>query len=169
MSKMKDLGFQPRYPDGPIRERHRDKKTGEERFAVAIGNIYGIPMAGKTWANERDRVLLKHLPSVKKGWAVSTATYDPCVFIIRSPRKHTDRPSNIKSVSGQEHANNAHRSVYCDTSATEATLFNFGDDKFNTTYISIHTDDLDIIGDSLEDIKEVVKVLDSQFGHNGNC
>eukprot|EP01047_Picozoa_sp_COSAG01_P074900 COSAG01_NODE_12663_length_1702_cov_4.179663_2_plen_75_part_00 len=27
---------------------------------------------------------------------------------------------------------------------------------------------VDIIGDSLEDIKEIVKVLDSQFGHNGN-
>jgi hypothetical protein len=48
-------------------------------------------------------------------------------------------------------------------------LFNFGDDKFSTTYISIHTDDLDIIGDSLDDIKEVVRVLDSQFGHNGNA
>jgi hypothetical protein len=164
-----DQHYPVRYPDGPIRERHRDKKTGEERFAIAIGNVYGIPSAGKTWANERDRVLLKHLPSVKKGWAVSTATYDPCVFIIRSPRKSTDRPSNIKSVSGQEHANNAHRRVYCDTTTSEASLFNFGDDKFNTTYISIHTDDLDIIGDSLDDIKEVVSVLDSQFGHNGNA
>eukprot|EP01047_Picozoa_sp_COSAG01_P132483 COSAG01_NODE_62361_length_285_cov_0.575269_1_plen_53_part_10 len=37
--------------------------------------------------------------------------------------------------------------------ASEASLFNFGDDKFNTTYIS--TDDLDIIGDSLDDIKEI--------------
>ena len=28
--------------------------------------------------------------------------------------------------------------------------------------------DLDIIGDSLDDIKEIVTVLNSQFGHNGN-
>ena len=72
-------------------------------------------------------------------------------------------------VSGQEHSNTAHRRVYCDTSGSEKSLFDFGDDKFNTTYISIHTDDLDIIGESLEDIKEIVKILDDQFGHEGNA
>ena len=53
-----DQHYPVRYPEGPIRDRHRDPDTNLERYAVAVGNVYGIPIAGRTWANERNRVLL---------------------------------------------------------------------------------------------------------------
>ena len=47
-----DQHYPGRCPKGPIRDRHRDPDTNQERYAVAVGNVYGIPIAGRTWANE---------------------------------------------------------------------------------------------------------------------
>ena len=36
----------------PPRDAHRDPKTGEERFAVLKGNLYGDPNSARLWQKE---------------------------------------------------------------------------------------------------------------------
>ena len=38
-----------RYPEGPVRDKHRDPTTGEERYAILRGNLYGNPTAARAW------------------------------------------------------------------------------------------------------------------------
>ena len=47
-------------------------------------------------------------------------------------------------------------------------LFEFGDKNYNTTFISCHTDDLDMVSQSSSDVKEITDFLDKQFAHDGN-
>ena len=48
-----DQQYPVRYPEGRIREEHRDPNTGEERYALLIGNLYGMPTARAIVAAER--------------------------------------------------------------------------------------------------------------------
>ena len=56
-----------RYPEGKIRDMHR--VNGQETYALVVGNVYGLPTAGRTFAKERNRLLLEELPmhSVQTG------------------------------------------------------------------------------------------------------
>jgi hypothetical protein len=38
-----------RYPEGWIRDQHRDKK-GDEKYLLCLGNIYGLPTSGRVYA-----------------------------------------------------------------------------------------------------------------------
>ena len=136
----------------------------QERFAVAVGNIYGIPIAGRTWANERDRVILEELPKQKRGWIVHTATYDPCVFIIRTPVNKDNTDLKIKPKSAKPTCTNP----ACQARYGTNKLFTFGDKAYKSTFISCHTDDLDMVSESSSDIKEITDFLDKQFAHDGN-
>ena len=48
----KNQRYPLRYPEGPIRDAHRDPKTGKERYALCGGNINGLPTAGRVFAKE---------------------------------------------------------------------------------------------------------------------
>jgi hypothetical protein len=119
-----------------------------------------VPTAGKTWAKERDNVILNELPKLKKGWSVSTATYDPCVFIIKSPKgqKVPTTPSKWaeNELSGMKTKKNIE-------SRKPSLAIN---DLWNHTYISVHTDDFDCITESMADLKEIVSIMDNAFSHN---
>ena len=54
-----------RYPEGPIRDAHRDK-DGNERYMVLKGNVYGEPTAARVFSIERDRHMLKELPKASR-------------------------------------------------------------------------------------------------------
>ena len=75
-----------RYPEGRIRNKYRKPKSdkfpeGEETYAIVIGNVYGIPTAGRVFAAERERLLLEVLPE-KTGWSVYQCEYEPCMIEI---------------------------------------------------------------------------------------
>ena len=72
-----------RYPAGRIREQHRDPATGEERFALLIGNLYGMPTASRVFSLERDRMLLEELPKRHPGVTIRQMEYEPCLFKIQ--------------------------------------------------------------------------------------
>lgn len=83
-----------RYPEGPIRDAHRDK-DGNERYMVLKGNVYGVPTAARVFAIERDRLMLEELPRVT-GWKVSIGMYESCMYKIQTDKgivfinTHTD-------------------------------------------------------------------------------
>ena len=47
-----DAQFPMRSPEGWIRDQHR-LPNGEERYLLCLGNIYGLPTSGRTYAVER--------------------------------------------------------------------------------------------------------------------
>ena len=51
-----------RYPAGKYREQYRDPDTGEERYALITGNLYGLPTSARVFSQERDRLLLEEMP-----------------------------------------------------------------------------------------------------------
>jgi hypothetical protein len=78
-----DQQYTVRYPEGRIREEHRDPITGEERYAILVGNLYGMPTASRVFSKERDRLLLEVLPKHHPGVTVQQMEYEPCLFIIK--------------------------------------------------------------------------------------
>ena len=81
-----DQQYPVRYPEGRIRNKYRKPKSdkfpeGEETYAIVIGNVYGIPTAGRVFAAERERLLLEVLPE-KTGWSVYQCEYEPCMIEI---------------------------------------------------------------------------------------
>jgi hypothetical protein len=83
----KDQQYAVRYPEGPIRDAHRDNK-GNEQYALLIGNVYGVPTAGRVFAKERDRLILEHIPK-ETGWKAWQCTYDPCIYVIETDKGKT--------------------------------------------------------------------------------
>ena len=57
--------------------------SGQERYALLIGNVYGVPTAGRVFGKERDRIILEAMPKAK-GWRAWQCTYDPCIYIIET-------------------------------------------------------------------------------------
>jgi hypothetical protein len=78
-----DQQYPVRYPEGRIREEHRDPNTGEERYALLIGNLYGMPTASRVFSKERDRLLLEELPKRHPGVTVSQMEFEPCMFKLK--------------------------------------------------------------------------------------
>ena len=78
-----DQQYTVRYPEGRIREEHRDPATGEERYAILVGNLYGMPTASSVFSKERDRLLLEVLPKHHHGVTVQQMEYEHCLFIIK--------------------------------------------------------------------------------------
>ena len=76
-----DQQYPVRYPNGEIREMFR--VNGEETYALVVGNVYGLPTAGRTFAKERNRLLLEELPK-RTGWKTSKLTREPCVYKIET-------------------------------------------------------------------------------------
>ena len=70
-----DQQYPLRYPEGPIREAHRDK-NGKERYMILKGNVYGVPIAARVFAKERDRLMIEelHVPR-RTGWTRHNITY----------------------------------------------------------------------------------------------
>ena len=79
----KDQRYPVRYPEGPIRDMFRCPKTGKERLALVVGNIYGLPPAGRTYAKERNRLILEVLP-INTGWSTRKLTREPCMYEIKT-------------------------------------------------------------------------------------
>ena len=72
-----------RYPAGRIREAHRCPITGEERYALLIGNLYGMPTASRVYSIERDRLLLEEMPRRWPDVTIEQNPYEPCLFKIK--------------------------------------------------------------------------------------
>ena len=76
--------FPMRYPEGWIRDKHRDK-NGDERYLLCLGNIYGLPTSGRVYADERDRILMEVLrkaPPEGAGWTCKKLEYETCMYEI---------------------------------------------------------------------------------------
>jgi len=71
-----------RYPAGKYREEHRDPETGEERYALITGNLYGLPTSARVFSQERDRLLLEELPKRHPGVKVEQMIYEPCLYKV---------------------------------------------------------------------------------------
>ena len=80
-----DQRYPMRYPAGPIREFYRDKKSGKETYALVVGNVYGLPTAGRTYAKERHRLVLVVLPQ-KTGWTSRKLVREPCMYEIKTDK-----------------------------------------------------------------------------------
>ena len=68
------------YPDG----YQRRTPEGDELFMVMRKNLYGHPAAARTWTEERDRRLLRHLN--ENGWTCKQTRMDPCMFVMTDNR-----------------------------------------------------------------------------------
>ena len=77
-----DQQYPVRYPEGRIRDAHRDPTTGEERYALLVGNLYGMPTASRVFSKERDRLLLEELPRRHKDITITRMMYDACLFKV---------------------------------------------------------------------------------------
>ena len=77
-----DQRYPLRYPEGPIRDAHRDK-NGKERYMILQGNVYGVPTAARVFAKERDRLMLEEIPR-RTGWTVTTLMYESCIYKIQT-------------------------------------------------------------------------------------
>ena len=77
-----DQRYPLRYPEGPIRDAHRDK-NGKERYMILQGNVYGVPTAARVFAKERDRLMLEEIPR-RTGWTVKTLMYESCIYKIQT-------------------------------------------------------------------------------------
>ena len=71
-----------RYPAGKIREAHRCPITGDELYALLIGNLYGMPTVSRVYSIERDRLLNEELPRRWPEVKVEQNPYEPCLFKI---------------------------------------------------------------------------------------
>jgi hypothetical protein len=79
-----------RYPEGRIRDQHR-LPNGDERYLLCLGNIYGLPTSGRTYAIERDRILMEvnpRAPPEGAGWTCKKLEYETCMFEIKATHCH---------------------------------------------------------------------------------
>ena len=124
-------------------ERYRtDKGSKEPEYMVLMKNCYGLPAAGKAWADHRDKYMLSHFN--KNGYKCVQCTYDPCLFYItKGERINLD-------------------------SDTTATIRPYAEEA----WVSIHTDDCDAIGTSDSLLTEIytahntkwqAKIVDANF------
>ena len=116
-------------------------------------NCYGLPNAGRTWAQHRDKFMMEHFN--KGNWRCHRCTYDPCLFYIQ-------------------------RGPYTDGETRETGVFFDKDGKLDVNkrpareeaWVMIHTDDCDAVGTSksiLNDIYQAhasrwqAKVIDADY------
>jgi hypothetical protein len=85
-----DAQYPMRYPEGRIRDQHR-LPNGDERYLLCLGNIYGLPTSGRTYAIERDRILMEvnpRAPPEGAGWTCKKLEYETCMFEIKAKHCH---------------------------------------------------------------------------------
>jgi hypothetical protein len=81
-----DAQYAMRYPEGWIRDQHR-LPNGDERYLLCLGNIYGLPISGRTYAIEQDHILMEVLPRTPPegaGWTCKKLEYETCMFEIKA-------------------------------------------------------------------------------------
>jgi hypothetical protein len=58
---------------------------------LCLGNIYGLPTSGRTYAIERDRILMEvnpRAPPEGAGWTCKKLEYETCMFEIKATHCH---------------------------------------------------------------------------------
>ena len=80
------------YPKGY--ERYEENGLGPPKplYIVLRKNCYGVPNAGRIWAQHRDKWMLEHFNS--NGWKCHKCTYDPTLFYI-TRNQYTIDPKDV--------------------------------------------------------------------------
>jgi hypothetical protein len=126
-----------KYPKGYERDREIPGSGGrrEPEYIILRKNCYGLPAAGKTWADHRDKYMNERFNSHDEKLQCQQCIYDPCLFYItRGDRIRTD-----------DQVTNDLRPY-----AEEA-------------WISIHTDDCDAYGTSKKLLTDIYNIHNSKW------
>ena len=124
-----------KYPKGYERSRGIGDGTQEPEYILLKKNCYGLPAAGKTWADHRDKFMNEHFNDSKKQYSCTQCIYDPCLFYIT--RGERIRPDS--------------------ECTSERRPFN------EEAWVSIHTDDCDAYGTSDKLLNDIFKAHDTRW------
>ena len=77
-----------KHPKGYARY---DPVTGEPLYMILARNCYGVPNAGKIWADDRNKFMMEHRDFNQNGWRCHQCVYDPCLFYLQRGVHETPR------------------------------------------------------------------------------
>ena len=135
------------YPTGFKKE---DPVTGEPLYLILERNLYGMPSAGRGWAQTRDQFLLEHFNAPESVWCCIKCVHDPCLFIID---KYTSVESKCETLKRRDD----------DDSPKVAVDINDLPDEAHRTWILIHTDDCDGYSTSLDVLHEINDAMNKEW------
>ena len=122
-----------KYPKGYEKWRTYPDGTREPEYMILRRNCYGLPAAGKAWADHRDAYMMDHFNN--NGYTCKQCTYDPCLFYIT--RGERIRPDD----------------------ETTRTLRPYPEEA----WVSIHTDDCDAIGTTEAILTDIYTAHDTRW------
>ena len=142
-----------KYPKG----YERYGPDGEPLYIVLRRNCYGVPSAGRAWAQHRDEYMLSRFNT--DGWTCKRSTYDPCLFYIT---RETFRPD------AQQHGCDTHLGVAtCDLASTQhcpnTKVTRECRPAHEEAWVLIHTDDCDAIGTSKKILKDIYDIHNAKW------
>ena len=135
------------YPTGFKKE---DPATGEPLYLILERNLYGMPSAGRGWAQTRDKFITEYFNRTSSVWCCAQCIHDPCLFVI-------DKYKSIESKCATLRRRDKHESPRV------AVDINDLPDGAHRTWILIHTDDCDAYGTSLDVLHEINDVMNKEW------
>ena len=144
----------------PLHRRKYDKHTGEELYRVLLGSCYGCPQSSRVWGNLRDDWFLSEFN--KNGWTCTKSRRDPCLFIFTHSKK-----SKVKYARAGRYMGiiNSYKTSCSEPKEKPPSLreYGFDDPTVDYTLLVVHSDDLDIVGESKADLDYIATRLHDRF------
>ena len=145
-----------RYPDGPPRDAHRDPKTGEERFAILKGNLYGDPNSARLWQKELFE-WIESLDGQQSPFAITMSGTEGRETTDLTPNPAPgSTPRDVLVPTTYTGAWTVNRMMY-EPCLVKLTLR-------KTVIMSIHTDDCDVIAQDMRDASDIMKLFQTRYG-----
>ena len=126
-------------------------------------NCYGHPAASKAWSEHRNEFVMEEFN--KPGWEIHRCTYDPCLFYIKKDPKMGWTQDTVDS----NYPNSTSTSSEIGGSKAEVKFLKDGslDPAYRPSkheaWMSIHTDDCDIVGTSDTILNEIFQIIDNKW------
>ena len=146
----------------PIRmPKHLRKydKNGEEMYRILLGSCYGCPQSSKVWSDLRDKWLIDTFN--KQGWTCTKSRRDPCLFIFTHSRDHKARHARAGRFMGYTSSHTARATMQSETDMLKT--HGFDNPNVNYTFLVVHTDDVDIVGQNKNDVDHIINLLHDRF------
>ena len=146
----------------PEHQRKYDKETGEELYRLLLGSCYGCPQSSKVWSELRDTWLVKTFNG--NGWTCTRTRRDPCLFIFTHLKSAVTKCARAGRYVAQILRGNATqpRTTTEHTKKKECT-YGLNRTDVHYTFLVVHTDDVDIVGQSTADMDFIITKLHDRF------